>query len=408
MSRVAYFDCTSGISGDMALGALVDAGAHLPTIVAVLRSMGLPDLNVTAEATKRKGFRATHVKIVHPDEKAHRHLHHIEQMIARADCPASSKQRANAIFRKLAEAEARVHGSTIEKVHFHEVGAIDSIADIVGFSVAYDLLEIDRLLCSPVPVGSGSIEIAHGRVGVPAPATAELLRGVPLAAAEVQCELTTPTGAAILATCCQGYGPLPSLKVEAIGYGAGTRELADRANLLRVLIGICDDAPADWIHEVDRVWLLETDIDDATPQQLAACCEQLLQRGALDIAQLPLQMKKGRLGTRLHVLSESTQVAAMESLILNLTPSIGIRRWPVERTKCVRRAWTVETGWGPVPGKCIWQPDSRWRFAAEYDDAVAIAKVHGRSVAEIQFAAQQAFAAAPPPPTPEPQSANDR
>jgi len=400
MARWAYLDCTSGISGDMALGALIDAGASWDPITRGLQSMGLAELKVTAEPVKRRGFRALHVKIEHPDERAHRHLHHIESMIDRAEIGESSKVRAKAIFRKLAEAEAKVHGSTIEKVHFHEVGAIDSIADIVGFSIAYDLLELEGLQASAIPVGSGTIEIAHGRVSVPAPATAELLRGIPLAAADVECELTTPTGAAILAACCQGYGPLPAIQIEAIGYGAGSRELTDRANVLRVVIGHTEVPTPAWEHEVDRVWILESDIDDATPQQLAACCEQLLNSGALDVAQIPLHMKKGRSGTRLHVLAGTSRVAALETILLTQTSSIGVRRWSAERTKCLRRMCTVETPWGPLAGKCAWQPNRRWRFAAEYDDVVRIAEQQGVSVAEVQSAALQAFLAQAPPPPP--------
>jgi uncharacterized protein (DUF111 family) len=193
---------------------------------------------------------------------------------------------------------------------------------------------------------------------------------------------------------------LPAIQIEAIGYGAGSRELTDRANVLRVVIGHTEVPTPAWEHEVDRVWILESDIDDATPQQLAACCEQLLNSGALDVAQIPLHMKKGRSGTRLHVLAGTSRVAALETILLTQTSSIGVRRWSAERTKCLRRMCTVETPWGPLAGKCAWQPNRRWRFAAEYDDVVRIAEQQGVSVAEVQSAALQAFLAQAPPPPP--------
>src|SRR3954449_10274505 len=239
--RIAYLDCASGISGDMTLGALVDAGAELPAIQAGIDSLGLPSCRLVATEVKKRGFRAKQITVEYEPEHKHRHLHHITAMIDGSSLNARQKELATRIFRRLAEAEAKVHGSTIEKVHFHEVGAVDSIADIVGAAIGFDLLGIERIVCSPIPTGHGYVEIAHGRCSIPAPATAELLRGVPLASLDVEGELTTPTGGAIVAALANDFGPLPAMIVERIGYGAGQKDFP-HPNILRVLVGMVASA----------------------------------------------------------------------------------------------------------------------------------------------------------------------
>ena len=253
--RIAYFDCMSGISGDMTLGALLDVGVPLELLSRGVRSMGLEDLRLEAAEVKKCGFRAQHVRVEHPPEHAHRHLHHIEAMIDRADeIEDDAKAIAKRIFHQLGEAEAKVHGTSLQKVHFHEVGAVDSIADIVGCAIGFDWLKLEAFEASPVPTGTGAIEIAHGRVTVPAPATAELLTGIPLASSTVECELTTPTGAAILKTLARRFGGVPAMTIEAIGYGAGTRDLPGQANVLRLLVGTSEASAAlPFPVEVDRV-----------------------------------------------------------------------------------------------------------------------------------------------------------
>ena len=220
---------------------------------------------------RKQGFRATHVRVVHEPEHQHRHLHHITEMIERSCLTAAQQDLATRIFTRLGEAEAKVHGTTLEKVHFHEVGAVDSIADIVGCAIGWDLLGVERIVCSPIPTGQGSVHIAHGRVSVPAPATAELLRGVPLAASTVDAELTTPTGAAIVATVVDQFGGVPALRVEAIGYGAGTRDLDDRPNVLRLLVGSSDERPDASTWDEDPVWILETNLDDIPGEWIGYC-----------------------------------------------------------------------------------------------------------------------------------------
>ena len=252
--KTANLDCFSGISGDMTLGALVDAGVDLADIQQRIDSLGLPDCRLRAEEVKRCGFRALKIHVEHSPEHAHRHLHHITEMIDGSSLTPAQKELAKRIFTRLGEAEAKVHGTTIEKVHFHEVGAVDSIADIVASAVGWDLLGVDRIVASAVPTGTGQVRIAHGVCNVPAPATAELLTGVPLAESSVPHELTTPTGAALLATVVDSFGPLPSMKIRRIGYGAGQRDLREQPNVLRLLVGDAAHARPD-----EQVWVTAGD-----------------------------------------------------------------------------------------------------------------------------------------------------
>ncbi|GAA5511169.1 nickel pincer cofactor biosynthesis protein LarC [Novipirellula caenicola] len=404
MTKIAYFDCLSGISGDMTLGALIDIGAQTGeldanTIQSAVRSMGLGEITIQSETVKKKGFRAIKVDIAHPPEHAHRHLHHITEMIDRADAIApEAKQLAHKIFLELAKAEAKVHGSTIEKVHFHEVGAIDSIADIVGTAVAMTQLGIDSVEASPVPTGSGTITIAHGRVAIPAPATAELLKGIPIATSDVQAELTTPTGAAILKATATRFGSIPSMSTIAVGYGAGTKDLEAQANILKVMLGertgqtaSSQETARDYPLETDQVVVLETNIDDASPQSLAFCADRLFDAGALDVFQTPCVMKKGRLGVVLTTVCDAEHVAQLESILFTHTSSIGIRRHTSNRRKLVRRSETVSTEFGAVRGKVVIVPGGSERFAVEDDDAVAMAKQHSVDVNQVRAAAQSAW-----------------
>ena len=254
--RVGYFDCFSGIAGDMTLAALVDAGVDRRAIQEAVASLGLP-CELTFETVRRGGFRATYAKVATPHEHAHRHWHHIEAIIDKSILTPRQKDLAKRIFLKLGEAEAKVHGIDLAKIHFHEVGAVDSIVDIVGSAVGLDLLGVDRFEASPVPPGRGWVKAAHGRMPLPAPATAELLRGVPLAESMVDGEMTTPTGAAILTTVVERFASLPALTIESIGLGAGTREVPEQANILRLFVGTVNLPAAS-----DRVWVLETNLDD--------------------------------------------------------------------------------------------------------------------------------------------------
>ena len=368
----------------MTLGALIDAGAEVTAIEAAVRSMGLPDLSIRASEVKKHGFRAISVQIDHPPEHAHRHLHHITEMIDRAtDIEAPAKALAKAIFHEVAVAEAKVHGQTLEKVHFHEVGAIDSIADIVGAAVAIKSLGIEVVEASPVPTGTGSITIAHGKVSVPAPATAEILRGIPIAASDVEAELTTPTGAAILKAQVRRFGSMPAMVIDAIGFGAGTKDLPSQANVLRLLIGqTCEESPPG--VESDQVVLLETNIDDCTAEQLTDAAERLMTAGALDVYQTPCVMKKGRSGVLLSVIATPDLVDLMEQILFVTTSTIGIRRQSLHRHKLPRTDATVETPFGLVSGKMVTLPDGEVRFKPDHDAVVKVADQAGVSVHQVR------------------------
>jgi pyridinium-3,5-bisthiocarboxylic acid mononucleotide nickel chelatase len=298
----------------------------------------------------------------------------------------TQKQLATSIFQRLAEAEAKVHGTTVQKVHFHEVGAVDSIADIVGSAIGIDLLGAQRIECSPIPTGSGTVKIAHGLVSVPAPATAELLQGIPLAPSRIESELTTPTGAAIVATLAHRFGPLPPMRIERIGYGAGSRDFESQANLVRLLVGQSDGAA-----DGDQVWMLETNLDDLSGELIGYTMQLLLDAGALDVYTTAIQMKKNRPAVMLSVLCEAQRIESLEQILFHETTTLGIRRWPVERHKLPRQAVTVATPWGPVDGKLALL-DDRQRFSPEYEACRAIAAAHRVPLQQVYEAAQRAYA----------------
>jgi pyridinium-3,5-bisthiocarboxylic acid mononucleotide nickel chelatase len=385
--RIAYLDCPSGISGDMTLAALVDAGADLAQIQAGIDSLGLPGCRIVAEEVKRKGFRAVHITVEHPPEHAHRHLHHITAMIDRSRLSDRQKDLAGRIFRRLAEAEAKVHGSTIEKVHFHEVGAVDSIADIVGAVIGWDLLGVERVVASPIPTGRGFVTIAHGRCSIPAPATAELLTGIPLATSEVEAELTTPTGAAIVATLAESFGPVPPMRIARIGYGAGARELAEQANVLRLMVGTATDEAA----TVEQIWVVETNLDDASGELIGYCASRLWEAGALDVYTTAIQMKKNRPGVILSALCNAADIERIEAVLFRETTTLGVRRWPASRRKLDRRKHEVNTPWGPIDGVLAMMPGHPPSFSPEFETCRRVAAERNLPLRAVIEAAQKAF-----------------
>jgi uncharacterized protein (TIGR00299 family) protein len=384
--RIAYLDGFSGISGDMTLGALVDAGVDREAILGAIARLGLP-ATVTFEPTKRCGFRATYAKVEVPHEHVHRKLPHIEALIDDAGLAPSQVELAKRIFRRLGEAEAVAHGIPIERVHFHEVGAADSIVDIVGAAVGLDLLGVDRFECSPLPTGRGWVRGAHGRMPLPAPGTAELLKGVPLADMAVEMELTTPTGAAIATTVAERFGPLPAMTIERIGLGAGTKDLPDHPNVLRIFVGTMA-GPAE--SESDRVWVLETNVDDVTGETVGYTTTLLMEAGALDAFVTPIYMKKNRPGAMISVLCDEAKAGELEEILFRETATLGVRRYPVSRHKLKRKGATVETRFGPVKGKLGWRDDRPAVFTPEYDDCVRVAAERGVPLREVYQAAQQA------------------
>jgi len=385
--RIGYFDCFSGISGDMTLGALVDAGVDARAIQSAVASMGLP-CELAFETVRRGGFRATYAKVQAPHEHAHRHLHHIEALIDKSTLTPRQNELAKKIFLRLGEAEAAVHGIDLKKIHFHEVGAVDSIVDIVGAAVGLDLLGIERFEASPVPPGRGWVKAAHGKMPLPAPGTAELLKGVPLAESTVEMELTTPTGAAILTTVVETFGPLPAMTIETIGLGAGTRELPEQANILRLFLGQVSLPAAS-----DRVWVLETNLDDLPGEIVGYTTTQLMAAGALDAFVTPIQMKKNRPGVMVTVLCDEAKIPEMEEILFRETTTLGVRRYPVSRHKLKRQAVEVETPLGTIRGKLGWLDGRPPTFSPEHDDCARIAAAQGIALRDVYDAAHAAYSA---------------
>jgi uncharacterized protein (TIGR00299 family) protein len=383
--RVAHFDCFSGISGDMTLGALLDAGVDAAAVCSALDSLGLP-ARLDIQKVNKGGFAATQVQVQAPPEHKHRHLRHVEDILQRGSLTTRQCDLALRMFRRLAEAEATVHGMPVEKVHFHEVGAVDSIADVAGAAVALDLLNVDRFTSGPVATGTGMVQCAHGLMPVPAPGTAELLKGVPLRSSTIQAELTTPTGAAILTTIVQDWVDQPAMRIERIGHGAGRRDLAEQPNVLRLFVGTAG-GPA----ERDQVWVLETNLDDLPAEVIGYCYDLLLAAGALDVYSTPIFMKKNRPGVLLSVLAPQEVLQVVEEILFRETTTFGIRRYQVSRHKLQRRPHTVNTPWGPVTGKLGWLEGRPPVFSPEYEDCARVARQHGVALREVYAQAQHAY-----------------
>jgi pyridinium-3,5-bisthiocarboxylic acid mononucleotide nickel chelatase len=365
--KICYLDAFSGISGDMTVGALADAGADLKTLVSALDSLQT-GAGFRFEKTKRGGLGASKFHVDAAESTEHRHLKQILEMIQRADLQPRAKQNAMAIFERLGAAEARVHNVAIEKVHFHEVGAVDSICDIVGACAGFDLLGIDAVYSSPLNVGSGTVSTEHGVLPVPAPATAELLKGKPVYARGPAVELTTPTGAAIAATMAVEFGAMPAMRICATGYGAGSKDFPGQANVLRVLIGEASGAT-----EATTVAVIEANIDDATPQVLGYAMERLFDAGALDVTLESVLMKKNRAGTLLRIIATPETREVLSQIVFDETTTLGLRIYPAERRVKARRTVEVETAHGRVRIK-IAEDGS---FAPEYDDCRKLARDRG-------------------------------
>jgi len=345
--RTLYFDCFAGASGDMILGAMVAAGVDPAVLRAELERLNVAGFSVNFETVTRSGLSATYARVETTDEHKHRHLADIKKIIEGSGVSDAAKKLSVEIFTRLAEAEARVHNEPIEQVHFHEVGALDAIVDIVGAAICFDLLKIDRFVCSPLHVGAGTIQMAHGRFPVPPPAVAELLKCVPFYATDIQGELLTPTGAAIITTVCKAFGPIPHLTPETTGYGAGTREYKDFPNVLRVLVGETDANTGN----DERLWMLETNVDDMSPQILGHVMDRAFELGALDCYFTPVQMKKNRPGVLLSVLCERDRKEELLNLLFTETTTLGVRSYEVERRALRRSMVRVETQYGPIDVK---------------------------------------------------------
>jgi uncharacterized protein (TIGR00299 family) protein len=430
--RLLYFDCFSGASGDMVLGALIDAGVPLDEVRRALGSLTISADSVWTERVTRAGISATKFQVrgeaapvdhahdhkgghghgddkdhghhahphSHDHEEVHQHTHRtiaqIHSLIDGSALTSTGKDRAKQLFQVLGEAEAAIHGTSIDKVHLHEVGALDSIIDIVGAVFAMERLAVDRVVSSPLNVGSGTIRSAHGLYPVPAPATLRLLDGVPIYAGPQKAELVTPTGALLIRSFASGFGPIPPMRVSTVGYGAGSRDFTDTPNVLRVLIGEADAAApslgADAMTKAAQsVVVIEAEIDDMNPQIFGVLMDRLLADGALDVFYTPIQMKKGRPGTLMTVIAAPDSRDRMTSTIFRETTTIGVRYREMTRECLDRETVTVKTPHGPVRFKVARRNGELLNAAPEFDDCVRIATERGRPVKEIQALALKAF-----------------
>lgn len=390
---VLYFDCFSGASGDMIVGSLLDLGVPLERLGAELQKLNLPNYSISADKVVKAGIAATkfHVHIGH--EHAHRNYFAIEKIIKGSLLNSQIKESATKVFLRLAEAEARVHGSTVDQVHFHEVGAIDAIIDIVGACIGFQLLGVKEIAVSSLNVGTGFVQSAHGRLPVPAPATVELLKGIPIYSNQTEGELVTPTGAAILSTLGKKFVPLPSIEIEAIGYGAGTRDTPGTANVLRVFKGRFSpqSVSADEACGEPKVTVIEANIDDMNPQLYGCLHDRLMELGALDAYVCPVQMKKNRPGLLLTVVISPEALDTVTEAIFRETTTIGIRYYDAGRRVLERQIVPIELEYGTIRIKVSRHKSQIVNFSPEYEDCRLAADKHKVPVKLIQARATQEF-----------------
>ncbi len=376
--KIAYFDCFSGISGDMILGAMLDLGMPRETLLEELKKLPVQGYRFQIGRERRGAIGGTRVRI---DIDGHQHARRysdIEKLIRESSLDPAVRERSMAVFERLGKAESRVHGISLEEVHFHEVGALDSILDIVGSVICIHHLGIERVCASRVPVGRGFVKTQHGLLPIPAPAAALLLEGVPVYDNGVERELTTPTGAAVLTTFADSYGTVPDMVLRGTGYGVGSNSAANPPNLLRVMLG---DARTAYTRK--RLMLIETNIDDMNPEFYDYVFERLFDAGALDVSLVALQMKKNRPGALLRVLADPSLRSAIVDILFRETTSLGVRIQEVERLEVPRKIEEIDTPYGPFRVKWIELPDGRKRCAPEYDDCKRAAREHRLPIRKI-------------------------
>lgn len=386
--KTLYFDCFAGASGNMVLGALIAAGVDVDELKGELGKLSLPEFELNVTTVDRSGISSTHVDVVIPDEKHHRHLPEIERIIRESGVSDTVKERSLAIFSRLAKAEAAVHGIAVEKVHFHEVGGLDAIIDIVGSCIGFELLGIESFAASKLHVGSGFVDMAHGKFPVPPPAVAELISGIPFYSTEIEGELLTPTGAAIISTLATTYGASAEMTLEATGYGAGTREYKKFPNVLRVMIGNSEGKTLS-SGNTESVSVLETNIDDLSPQILGHVMDKALEAGALDVWFTAIQMKKNRPATKVSVLCFPADEDAMLGLLYRETSTLGVRIQRVERRILDRESRVVSTEFGDVSVKTGFIGGKAVNSQPEFEDLKAAAAANGVSVKTVAEAAMK-------------------
>jgi uncharacterized protein (TIGR00299 family) protein len=389
----AYLDCSSGISGDMFLAVLIDAGLPLDRLFAELKNLPLGFYEFKRTRAMRSGLVGTRVEIRIPGKQPHRKLAEIQDMLKKARLPTQAAANARKVFSRLAEVEGKLHNVPPSEIHFHEVGAVDAILDIAGTCVGLELLEVSDLVCSPLNVGGGRVEAAHGSLPVPSPATAELLKNIPIYSSGVEAELVTPTGAALVSTLASAFGPLPAMKVETIGYGAGEQDFTGHPNIARLFIGERIEAvtgtpglPGDEVVSV-----IEANVDDLSPQLYGYFLEQALAAGALDVTCSSTQMKKNRPGLTISILCETAKSEALSQLLFEQTTTIGVRIYEARRKVLAREQVTVETSYGAVQVKVARREGTVVNAAPEFDDCQRLAMEKSVPLKQVMLAAVAAY-----------------
>jgi pyridinium-3,5-bisthiocarboxylic acid mononucleotide nickel chelatase len=377
LGRLCYLDCVGGLAGDMLLAALLDAGADLESLRSVPASLGLEGVLVSAERVERQGIGALHLRIDAPDDHHHRDYREIRRLVEESGLPDAVRARSLATFARLAEVEGAIHGVPPDDVHFHELGSLDTLVDVCGAHVLLDDLAVTRVACSPLPFARGLTRAAHGVLPLPAPATLALLRGAPFVGVETEAELVTPTGAALAASLVEEWGALPPLTVDRIGYGAGTKDFADRPNVVRVVLGTEAALPA------GQAVLLETNLDDLPPELVPDAVDRCFAAGALDVWTVPAQMKKGRPGFVVSALARTGSVAEVARAMLEETTALGVRTTRVDRYELDRDERTVEVAGRTVRVKVGLLDGRVVNVAPEHDDCAAVARETGRPVKSV-------------------------
>ncbi len=382
--KILYFDCPMGISGDMCLGALIDLGVDWGRILKELKKLPIERFEVKIAKEQRHSISGTTFRVHHARTHEHRSFKDIKKILTRAALSKDVLDLSLSIFSAIAVAEGKVHGIAAEDVEFHEVGAIDSIVDIVGAAIALKSLDIDRFYSSPIPLGAGWVTTMHGRLPIPAPATLEILKGVPIAPSTAPFELTTPTGAAIVKTVAHGFLNMPSMVVEKVGYGAGKKDFKENANVLRLIAGSASAAPADG----KKVVVMETNIDDMSPQVAGYLMERLYGKGALDVFFTPVQMKKNRPAVLLTIIADAEDRDMLLDVVFSESTSIGVRAYPVERFCLERAAKKVKTPYGEIRVKISIRGGKIVNSQPEYEDCRLIAREKGVPLKKVIDAAR--------------------
>lgn len=385
---IAYLDPVGGISGDMLLGALLDAGWRLDELQAVVDALGVDGVRVEAEPVLKQGIAGTQARVLAPDVQPLRHLADLKRIVDRAALPAGVVARVLGILDRLAQVEAGVHGIPVDEVHFHEIGAVDTLVDVVGAVVGFHALGIERIVCAPLPWSSGTVRTEHGIMPVPPPAVAALLKDVPVVGVDVQGEMVTPTGAVLAVTLADRFGAMPRLTVRSVGYGAGERTWPDRPNLLRLVTG---EAAVDASTAcVETLSVLACNLDDMQPEWYPPLVDRLFEAGALDVWLTPIHMKKGRPAIVVEVLCQPEDTSLLRRALFEHTTTLGVRESTVARSALPRRLRTVDTSYGPVQVKEAQRPGGAWHAVPEHNDCLRLAAKHGVTVRQVWLAALRA------------------